>query len=271
MATFSSIVFFNINTAHTERMALGLFVWDETHLFFQHSKRRLKVAGEFLSAGERKLLATTVHLFESGIKRLQDESTAGRRLESAFDYLARYNDNLTGFSPPKPINMPCDLDNFQKLYATIIEPMNATAPVNESPWKTQVKRRLYPKIEQAVARDVEIGAQTLPELIAPVKVDFIGQNGALVVGHLVSFNRQSHFVEQDLIRLQALHAGIRAENREDLHFLIAQEPPANHPSHALWDAARRKSYIEWVAPNETDRIVAYVHEHGVRPFEGLSD
>ena len=284
MKTFYSIIFVPIKQESKERLAVGLFMRNEKELFFAYSKFKLHIVRELLSKSAYDLVALNLRNIDRSVVQASEDSIAARNgffgesmdsssylSDSYFNYLARYSNNLLGFTSPKQIAIQNTKENFHLLFSKLVDENHFSDIRLEDEFDIVKKTRstLRPLIEERVNWDFEITRKHVPGLIFPsVHMDFAGKNELLVSGQAVDFEKKLNFLEYDISKHIVLLDAMKQLNENSKCFVLGKEPnKREHPkNHQIWKNVKDEQRINFVDADEYDRVVEYMEVHDVRPL-----
>lgn len=282
MATFYSIVYANIRPSVDERVSIALLLRDENTLLFKHAPKKLDFLKAILSAEAFSLLQTCVKNLDQYIGNPEQvnkqhgysmaiEPFSQRFLEEGYvSYLSTYSNNLLSFSAPKAIDVAVNDGVFTKLFTKYVHTdWSERKKQQRSSVFERVHERLYPKIEKHVNINQILTTELLPDLLRPVKVDFIGLNGIPVVGQVVDFSNKNIFaLEGHVNRLYGIDKALEAKGfQKRKYYVIGQEPVQSlKEQHDFWQQIRQLSLFDVVSVEETEQIDKYMDENNVKPF-----
>lgn len=271
--TYYSVLFVQPRPASGERLAIGLFIWDEHNSRFDYSISRLELLKKILNEPAFNLLKDGLKAIAKNINQpVSDQhSIYKENKEAYFDYLSRIGNNLLGYSPPQSVQVPFSEEAFKMLYGHMIGPVQEllAKTTKKLRFRQQVEKRLKLRIQDQVNFEFELNSQHFKEIVAPITVPFIGKNDSIVTGSIIDFNSDSHVIHGAFQKLLGgIYYPLKEEGQQAHHFLIANEPaPETADSiHALFNDIRHNQKFDFVLEYELDKVTDYVKEHNVRPF-----
>lgn len=283
MKAYFSILQVPLREEAGEKLSLGLLLREGDTIFFHYSNKKLRLLKALLPTQAFRLLTHSLrdiaHLFENQqevqaglqFRLLENSSTAEQfSQESYISYLSQYNNNLLTFTPPAPLGLSANPTVYEQLYRKLVA--DELNPSVEEPQKWVVKEfltdRFYPKVEERVNIEVELGYEQLPTLFLPLKVSFIGKNDAPVVGKEIDFSKRSYDLEVDLTRIYTLVKAFEETGEgKGTYYAVGQEPPKSmEKNHRIWKTIYKAPTVEFVDYRESDKIVSFIEEHNVLPF-----
>lgn len=284
MKTFYSVIYVPLKQESKERLAVGLFMRDESEIFFAYSKFKLNIVKELLSKSGYELLSLNLRNIDRAVNSALDEkiefanSLYGENFEgqsslqeSYFGYLARYSNNLLGFSAPMDISIEANLENFKLLFSKLIDEKHFldSTIIDEVDVVEKTRSILKPLIRERVNWDFEITKEYVPNLILPsVHMDFAGKNEILVSGQALDFEKRYYFLENDISKHIVLLDAMRQANENSTCFVLGKEPnKKEHPkNHHIWKNVVNEQRIEFVDADEYERVTEYMVIHDVKPL-----
>ena len=132
-----------------------------------------------------------------------------------------------------------------------------------------VKSNLFPKIENSVNINVEVSPKDFKELITPVDINFIGENGVIVAGQTIEFDKRVYNLENDLTRFISFTKAVDySRKNRGKYFLIGKEPNKNeyYQNHKIWKHVKDSHLVDYIDISDIERISDYISEKNVKPF-----
>ena len=272
MKAFYSILYCTIRPNQDEKISIGLFFGNEMKCYFDFSSEKLQIIRDLLSSDGFNLLKSNL----KSIKQLSIECSSDvlkthightSLSESYFNYLSVYSNNLLTYSKPININLGVNKSIFNKLFEKFVFRLSSEV-ITERTKIEVVRRRLVSSIRPYVNFDVELTDKTIPGLVIPSKVAFIGKNSVEVAGELNDFNKAPHFLKQQISSHLYLVDHLKRVNDKAKFFYIGDEPPKlMKENHDLWKTLSNLDAIELISTKEIEKVEEYMSEHGVTPFE----
>lgn len=275
MKAFYSLLWIQPNTTLGDRIALGLFVWDEHEFLFQFSETKLKIIEQLFSKETYALLKAALRSIEhSSVRLVRDRSLLfGSDAAAYFNYLSRYANNLLAFNAPTEIRLPANAETFKFLYQNYIgvpQAIDQATPNKQKDLRTIVQKKLYPQIKDAVNFGRELTPRDIPALITPIKPAFIGQNERTVCGHLIDFTHRINDLSANVNRLLILKNALAEKRQEAIHFVAVRPPQADAQTEAadVWARLQDKKFtdVQFISEDKLDTIVRYIEAHQVKPY-----
>lgn len=280
MNVFFSIIYLTLNASLKDKVSIGIIMSNGEDVKFRFSDKKLAIVKQLIPSQSYQFLKSyfkSLHKDfskdfnskEVGIfKKDKDASWAS---ESYFSYLSRYANNIVEFSAAKKIDIQFDEASFSKIFEKYIfkseESVNYTAL--EEKIEKVVKQKLYSKIESKVNLDALIEPKDFTELISPVDINFIGENGQFVSGQTIDFSKRYVDLEHDLTKYISFTKAVDFQKKKSGHyFLIGMEPSKhlNSKNHYIWKNIFDSNMVDYVAVDETDKIKEYIYKNDVRPY-----
>jgi hypothetical protein len=273
MKTFYSILYCSIRPNLDEKVSIGLFMGNEQECRFEYSVDKLTVIRELFS--ESAYNSIKLHL-RSLSKLSQDCSSdvlhahKGHRIfrEDYFGYLSRYAQNLITYSQPLRIDVEIGEQVFQRLFEKFIFNFPQATEHKIKPIE-KARRTLSKSIAEFVNFDVELKKDTIPGLVVPAKIWFIGKNEVQVTGESKDFNGVAHFIQQQINAHLFLIDKIRETKvGKDGHFFFIGDEPSKElkENHKLWKAVKESTVLDLVPSGEIQKVEEYMQKHGVEPI-----
>ncbi|GHC61078.1 hypothetical protein [Ulvibacter litoralis] len=284
MKTFFSIIYLPLGSDFQEKISIGMVMSNGADSLIRFSNPKLSAVKNIISSDKYSIL-------KNYLKNLADETIENNKLgqfnlnlnssnnwinEEYFSYLNRYSNNLVMFSEPRNVDMNIDINNFKSLFEKFVFYFeDETAQKNLDSIYSQVKRRLYSKIEDNVNLNVTVRSSDFRELITPVDVNFIGKNGIVVAGQTIDFVKRHYNLEHDLTSFVSFSKAVDySRNDKGKYFLVGEEPSKKeHPkNHRTWKQVIESHLVEYVDLSETEIIQDYIRSKSVTPFfDKISD
>ena len=282
MATHYSIISALIRPEIQEKISVGLLMFDSEGVFFDYSKAKIKVFKGLMSANSVRILKDVLKSIEDRINKdsfsfapqgslsISTSISCSREVFSKeyFDYLNRYSNNTLSFSQPKEIGLPFTNEAFELLFNKFIDHSNESAIVNE---KVKTIDIITNKFKERITAHYNVGREVTPSeienLIAPVKIDFMGRNSIDVYVQTLDLEQSSNFILNDLGALLQVKKAYELNEINMQDFIVAKEPPKKFTKqHSMWEHLRNSKMFEYVDIDDSERIVQYAEEHGVLPL-----
>jgi hypothetical protein len=132
------------------------------------------------------------------------------------------------------------------------------------------KHIFYQNIKERVNIDYTLKPTLLPTLPVAMHIDFIGQNGTVIIGKTIDFEKRFYDLRKEIADIYTLRLSFDDDDRPNtFFFLIGNEPPTSKiEHHNLWDTLKSvKKWIKIVPSTETKVIEKQLIEKDVRPFD----
>lgn len=278
MKTFFSIIYLPFGSDFQEKISIGMVMSDGKDSIIRFSNPKLNAVKHLLSQHKfsilknylRNLVEETVENNKLGQFNLQLDSSNQWITEEYFSYLNRYSNNLVMFSEPRKVDLKVDIKYFQPLFEKFVFYFeDESDKIKVDTIYSQVKERLYSKIESNVNLNVTVRSSDFKELITPVDVNFIGKNGAIVAGQTIDFEKRLYNLEHDLTSFVSFSKAVDfSENKKGKYFVVGKEPSKKeHPkNHKTWKHVIESHLVDYVDLNETEMIQEYIKDKHVTPF-----
>lgn len=274
MKTFYSILYCTIRPNLDERVSIGLFIGNEVTCKFSYSQEKLAVVKGLFSESAFAMVKMTLKSLQKISFECDNDPLStykGRSVlkEQYFSYLSRYANNLITYSQPTAIDIDLNQGVFDKLFEKFIYQLPSSIETPSKPI-VQVRKRLTKSLAGRVNFDAEIDSNTIPGLLVPAKVWFIGKNEVQVTGEAKDFRSLRPQIIQQQINAH-LHLVDKIKETDTgkygKFFLIGDEPPKGYTeNHKLWEAVRASSTLDLVPTDEIEKVENYMQEHGVEPL-----
>lgn len=268
-----------------EKISVGLIMLDGDRVYFSYSASKLEIAKKLLSKSSTVILKDFIKNIETKVDgdknpRYKDlnifisHSQSDSFSNKYFDYLSRYSNNALSFSSPKDIKLEASKENFRLLFYKFIEIESQEAVyLADSIPKLKPVQLLRSQYKERLTKhfniEREIAPHEIDNLIAPVKIDFVGRNGIDVFVQTLDMEGHANKITTDLGNLALLKTAYDLNDKSNCHkdFLLAKEPSKKlKKQHEIWTEIKENRLFEYVDMSESDRIVEYAEENGVVPL-----
>jgi hypothetical protein len=273
MKTFYSILYCTIRPNLDEKVSIGFFMGNEEGCRFEYSTEKLAVIRDLFS--ESAYNSVKLHL--RSLSRLSQECTndamntyKGHRIfkEEYFRYLSNYAQNLITYSEPSRIDLEITEPVFKKLFEKFVFNFPRSVEHIIKPIE-KARKTLFKTISEFVNFDIELKKDTVPGLLVPAKIWFIGKNEVHVTGESKDFHGVPHFIQQQINAHMFLIDKIREtkDGKNGHFFFIGDEPSKDQKeNHKLWKAVKESKILDLVPTDEIEKIEEYMVDHGVEPL-----
>lgn len=277
MSTFYSVIFASVNPILSERLAIGLVLTDGQKRWFRYSKSKLSLMRGFFGNDAFRLLKTALRNIEivasDQVNRVDKNyqhlhQTSDQQNPFTIDYLhylSKYSNSTLTFTEPIKLDIYASDDLFNQLYSEFIfvEP----ELFKEKSEVELVKNKLEPRISKHVNWDYRVETGTIPGLIIPVDLDFIGKNDHPVVGKITDFNQPNYHLDASLSNIFVLIKTFEAQKEKGIYYIVGKEPDKhNKKQHQTWREVKDSSFLEFVHFDEIEQISEYMLQHSVEPY-----
>jgi len=264
MAAHYSMLSVQIRPEIQEKMSIGFLLVGDGNVFFNFSKNKLSAAKGLLQDAPFKLLRDSIRNMENTalIENNKEDSPLlindplKRNTFSMnyIDYLSRYNNNILSFSSPKKIDIQASGEVFNKLFKKFIDGSEIVTPTikesNIEAFKTSNRVQLIRYFNV----DREFTSKEIPGLIAPVKVDLIGENEIPVYIQGVDLDKMVYHVENELAQLTFLNLAFIEADKKAKGFVLSHEPDKKeYKQHDIWKQLRSNKQFEYIDVSETGK------------------
>lgn len=282
MATYYSILSVLIRPELQEKISLGLLLFDQEKIFFNYSKNKLTASKALLPDDSYRLLVDSIKNIKNrainqndllGSKiasqyTLQDEMLLNSFSPEYISYLSRYSNNTLSFTDPKGIDVQASDSIYKQLFSKFIDSNEqAISGIPQSKSIEFFKERNMPRLTKYFNIDRKISSREIPNLIMPVKVDMLGQNGMPVYVQTIDMDRRTYDIEYDIGVILSLHTAFEQNNKESKGFILSQEPyQKDKEQYSIWEELRKSSIFEFVDISEGEKIIEYAEKNNVHPL-----
>lgn len=285
MKTYYSIIYVTLRSATSERLSLGLLLFNNNDVYYKFSSSKLNAVKILIGKNAYKTVNDSLKTL--GIKVDEDNSDytknsgfkifKNHELDITFSnnyisYLSRYKNNLISYSEPKEIDVDVNSSSLSKLYhnfiGDLVDEKSVIYQENLHPLNT-FKNCFQNKIENHFLESLTITYEHVPNLIVPVQVDFVGRNGIDVFVQTIDTSSQPGTMIKDVSTFYLLKETYKKNNTPLKDFLLSKEPPQQlKKQHDLWMHFYKSKEFNYVDISEANRIIEYAEENGVKPFFG---
>ena len=278
MKSFYTIVSISPKPQLNEKLNVGLLCVSEEASFFEYSNTKLNVLKKLISPEAFKLAQATLNGIKETIHpKKKSKSTPlfeieKNRVEEGYvAYLSRYNNNLVQFTEPKTIDLEINSAVYQKLFEKYIfkekvqQLIYADLPVESF---TSKRNHFRNAAKQYANVNYRVTSEVVNDLIAPVKVDVFGKNGAFVAGQTFDFSKNIDALTSEVTSYMYLSEHTHKMDQETKSYALGNEPAKKDKlNHLVWKNLQKSSLIELVPFDESERIIEYMKQKGVAPIE----
>ncbi|MEJ0104154.1 MAG: hypothetical protein WDO19_17020 [Bacteroidota bacterium] len=261
-----------------EKISVGLLLFDQEKILFSYSRNKIHVFKELMSPNSSRLLKDLMRNIEIKINKetlhesfniaVGNSTTEKSFSKEYFEYLSRYSNNTIGFSAPKEIKLPVSEETFKMLYVKFIDFIPG-----EKQNQTKIKTLDYlkDKYKDRLTKHYNIGREITPDdienLVAPVKIDFIGRNSLDVYVQTLDMEQQSNHISNNIGSLLQVKKAYEISKNPIKDFIVAKEPSKDlKKQHDIWTQLRATGIFDYVDISESEKIVEYAEQHGVLPL-----
>ena len=282
MAAYYSILSVLIRPELQEKISVGLLLFDEQKIFFNYSKNKQLACKSLLPDDGYALLKDSIKNIENkainendllGSKSgkqltLQDEMLLNSFSPSYVSYLSRYNNNILSFTDPKQIDIEASNAVFKKLFSKFIDASEAIESGVPKLRSIEVFKDVNrPRLINHFNIDQKVTSKEIQNLIMPVKVDLLGQNGMPVYVQTIDMDRRAYDIEYDIGVLLSLHAAFDQNKTKSQGFVMAQEPSkSDKEQYDIWSELSKSSLFEYIDVSEGEKIIEYAEKYNVHPL-----
>ncbi len=280
MKTQYSILSVLIRPEIQEKISVGLLLFNEDEVIFNYSNSKLNVSKELLSDSSFKILKDTIKIIsktfndtfnvyslKKGIKIFNNKNFDNLFTFEYIEYLSRYSNNLIGFSAPKTINLPIGPDAYNNLFYKFVDISQAERAPKERVKPIEIVRERHKEILNFYNVNNEISHNYVPNLIAPVKIDFSGKNDIDVYVQTLDMEQPSHHIAYHINAFGQLKAAYAENNMHMKDFLLCEEPSKHlKKQHDIWLQIRTTGKFNYLDISDSQKIIEYAIIHDVKPL-----
>ncbi len=279
MASYLSVISAVIRPEIKEKVSIGLLLIGDGKLYLGFSKNKLEVVNQLLPNEAFRAIRFNVknlqqlaienevnHTFFSShltvVENLKDTVLS----QSYIGYLSNYKNNLFSVSEPNTITVAPTQTVFEQLFMKFVDEQGVFPP------KKSMERSFSRVRENVILRerfnyDFEINQNLFPELIVPVRIDFVGENERPTFIKLIDLERRKDYVTNDVTRFNFVRDAIPQSKR----FVVTREPlKTSFPiQHQIWQNLKSTNLFEYVDTSEVERLEEYAEAHNVSKIKPL--
>jgi hypothetical protein len=273
MASYFSVISVVIRPEIKEKVSVGLLLIGEGNFYLGFSKHKIDVIGQLLPADAFRAIKFSMKNFqqmaidnEAGQKILSSHFTVIENLgdtvfsQSYLSYLSHYKNNLLTVSEPNTLTISPTQAVFDQIFKKLVDEQGVYLS------KKNVVRSFSRVRESAILRerfnyDFEVTQSLFPNLIVPVKIDLVGENGTPTFIKLIDLERRKDYVANDVSRFNFVRDAVPQSQR----FIVSKEPQkVSFPDqHQIWQNLRSTSLFDYVDIDEVERLEEYAELHNV--------
>jgi hypothetical protein len=280
MKTFYSILYCPIIPEVNENISVGLYLKGDKEFLFRYSKAKLGLIRNMVDKEAFNLLQMNLKSIERSLNKLKKQIRESKNTflpieetdilsESYFGYLSRYSKNFLSFSKPSAIKVEVNQVVFKKLFQRFVyrNEFLVKEDVSKQDKIHTTKINLKSKTENKLNWDFEVTDEYVPELLFPVKTDFIGKNHHHVSGSFIDFNKSVPQLKNDLAKQFALIRPIKKEDINSKCFILSNEPSKElKEQHNIWHKVYASDLIEYLDLNEYEKVMEHIEDQDVKPL-----
>jgi len=191
MDSFYCIIYVRVNRSSDEKIAVGLFANTSMGVKLTYSPEKLALAKKFLPAVLIDDFKNHLAILVKDVKAYNTKpSLLGLDDKFSFDkwtYLSQSNNGLMAISLPVTTREPLTNELFLKLFENHVE-LNAhkEAKRSNNAMKAKVKETLSKPAFKKIDIAYKVEPTVVPKILSAYQLDFIGKNGALLVGETLN-------------------------------------------------------------------------------------
>lgn len=279
MKTYYSIVSIATNPKLNEKFNIGMLCVTPENTFFHFSEAKFNIIAKLLSKNGKKLALSALEGMEEQINQITQQEGVfinekpeilNAVSEPYISYLNRYNNNLVQYSTPITIDLKVNYDVFKALFKKHIYKNEVFDLIIQTKTKnfTSIRNKFRKAVSSYANTNFNVTNKIIQDLIAPVKVDAFGKNGAFVVGQSLDFEMNVASLQSKMTSFLYLTEHTKKADHNSKSFVLGDEPSKKEKeNHQLWKNMRKTKIVEFVPINESDRIITYMKEKGVTPVQ----
>jgi hypothetical protein len=199
-----SILYIKTSSHTDEKISIGLFASSSEKKYFSYSSEKIRIANSIIEVNIAPSISNT-------LKKLKREIDAYNIApikfndfglnESSFNYLNTYSKGILSFEKLKPVGIEINDDSFKYLFNLLID--SSEVKENVVSFSKKLNSKLKNKAFDKVDVKYEIESLILGTY-ASHKVDFIGKNGALLVGSSIDFNSRPDTIDKNILEFNVI-------------------------------------------------------------------
>lgn len=280
MKTQYSILSVLIRPEIQEKISIGLLLFNEDDVIFNYSSNKLNVSKDLLVDVSFKMLKDVIKSIDNrfdetfntysvkkGIKIFSNKNFENVFTTEYVSYLSRYSNNLISFSSPRDINLPVNAETFENLFHKFVDVSQAEKLLKHRIKPLDTIKQRHKEIFTYYNIGNEISHNYVPNLIAPVKIDFSGKNEIDVYAQTLDMEQPHHHIAAHINAFGQLKNTYAENNVRMQDFLLCQEPSKSlRKQHDIWEQLRETKKFNLVDISESQKIIDYAVEHEVKPL-----
>lgn len=277
MSSYLSVISAVIRPEIKEKISIGLLLIGGGNFFLEFSRNKIEVLGQLLSDDSFRAVKLNVKSFEKmassnegRFNLFAGNLTATEKIkntvfgESYLTYLSKYKNNLITFSEPNPITLNATTEVFNKLFNNLVDERGVDTA-------HKIERGHFHKFrESSILRDrfnynYEVNQDVFPDLIIPIKIDFVGRNERPTFVKLMDLERRKDFITNDVSKFNFIKDSIQDSQR----FIVSREPDKNRyrTQHQIWQNLRNTRLFDYIDESEIERLETYAVGHDVQKID----
>lgn len=277
---YYSIMFASLRRFTQERVSIGIFLLDNDITLCKFSHQKLSALKRLFSKDEFNLINDTVSGIEEALQEKGEIVSANfQQLYKISDpdfslgylsYLSRYRNNLITYTEPKAIDISLNEENAIKLFETYVGILDQPEPniIKETPIHI-LRTRYSDEIADHFIKGHTISNKEVPNLLVPVKVDLVGQNGIDVFVQSIDMTAQQSHIINEISTFFLLKETYKKNNVECQDFVLTNEPPKQLvKQYELWKQLKDSNAFNHVDISEGYKIIEYAEKFNVKPTFG---
>lgn len=279
MASYLSVISAVIRPEIKEKVSIGLLLIGDEKLYLGFSKNKLEVVRQLLPEEAFKAIRFNVKNFQ----QLAADNEGSRTLfsshftvienlkdtvfsQSYIGYLSNYMNNLLSVSEPNTIAITPTKVVFDQLFKKLVDEQGVYLPKKAvEPSFGRVRESII--LRERFNYDFEVTQNLFPDLIVPVRIDFVGENERPTFVKLIDLERRKDYIANDVSRFNFVRDAVPQSKR----FIVSSEPMKDvFPlQHQIWKNLKNTSLFDYIDTTEIERLEEYAETHNVNKIESL--
>ena len=279
MTAYYSIVSIATLPQLDEKFNVGLICVTPENTFFHFSEAKFNIVSKLLTSNGKQLALSALQGIDDQINHSKQNKgifssskidSINAVAEPYLGYLSRYNNNLLQFSNSKELDLKIDYTVFKVLFKKYIFSGEVFEPILKP--RSNTFATIRNKFRKAAApyanTNYNVTQKVISDLIAPVKVDIFGKNGAFVAGQSVDFSKSIANLQSEMTSFLYLTDHVLKADKKSKSFVLGDEPAKkDKENHQLWKNIYNAKIVEFVPTSEFDKIIEFMKERGVAPIK----
>jgi len=214
MEAFYCVIYVRFNRATDEKIAVGLFASTPNWVGFKYSNEKLNVAKKLLPAALVDDLRYNLVTLEKSTEAYRQNpglfSKDKKYSAAEWTYLSHNSNGLMAIAEPKETHAPLTEEVFHMLFQNYVFDLfdGIPKPKEHSP-RNKVKEVLKAPAFKKIDTHYNVQPAVIPTILVPHELDFIGKNGAFLVGDTVNVHSGPARFESKVFAYSRIVGGLK--------------------------------------------------------------